>query len=133
MNPRPATILVVDDDLSSREVLALLLREEGYRVLEAADAAEALALLDREIALDVLLTDLQLPGASGRELAVETKARFRRAQVIFLSGMLTAPAPEEGVFLRKPAALDDILAAVRRATGEDGADDAADAPGPFRS
>jgi CheY-like chemotaxis protein len=130
MNPRPATILVVDDDLSSREVLALLLREEGYRVLEAADAAEALAQLDREITLDVLLTDVQLSGASGRELAAETKVRFRRARIIFLSGMIGAVDPEEGLFLRKPAALDDILAAVRRTLDEDAETEAS---GPFRS
>ena len=58
------TFLVVEDQESARESLAELLRGEGYEVHEAADGKAAIALVD-QLDLDVVLTDLTMPGADG--------------------------------------------------------------------
>ena len=108
-----ATVLVVEDDRSSREVVGLVLRGEGFRALEAASVAEALDLLAREMVLHVLVTDLHLPDGSGLTLAREVRARFARARVSFVSGALEAPSEEEGRFRRKPISLDELLDVVR--------------------
>ncbi|MCE4535740.1 response regulator [Pelomonas sp. P7] len=67
-------VLVVDDDPDVREVLGLLLEADGYRVRRAADAQSALAAIDEQPAMCVLL-DLEMPGMHGVELARELRAR----------------------------------------------------------
>ena len=61
------TVLVADDDGALRETLVEILRLSGYRVLQAADGEEALAVLSQE-SVDVLLLDLQMPGMDGVEV-----------------------------------------------------------------
>ena len=58
-------ILVVDDELSMREVLEIFLSTDGHEVLTAADGAKAIALLTEEDNLDLVITDLRMPGAHG--------------------------------------------------------------------
>jgi CheY-like chemotaxis protein len=67
-------VLVVDDDPDVREVLGLLLEADGYRVRRAADAASALAAIDEQPPMCVLL-DLEMPGMHGVDLARELRAR----------------------------------------------------------
>jgi CheY-like chemotaxis protein len=60
--PQPATVLVVDDDLMVREPIADYLREVGYQVLEAGDAQEAIDLVDHADHVDLVFSDVRMPG-----------------------------------------------------------------------
>src|ERR1051325_3190418 len=67
---RPLTVMVVDDDPGVRHLASAMLRRAGYTVIEASDAAEAERLADEQTsAIDVLLTDIVMPGIRGPELA----------------------------------------------------------------
>jgi CheY-like chemotaxis protein len=76
---------VVDDDSSVRELLADALRQEGHRVVEAENAPEALALLERG-RFDLLVTDLGMPGITGTELARRAKAGGNVGAVALITG-----------------------------------------------
>jgi len=81
------TILLVEDDHDVRTYVVEILRELHYRVLEAHDADSALAMVDRnDIRIDLLLTDVVLPGMNGQQLAEELKARQPGIRVLFMSG-----------------------------------------------
>ena len=69
----PHTILLVDDEFSFLEVLSLLLTQEGYETLTAADGEEALARL-RERRVDLVVTDYWMPGMNGLELCRQMQA-----------------------------------------------------------
>ena len=81
-----ARVLLVDDDHTTREVLAIHLEDAGYQVETAAGAAEALALLDAEPAFDALLTDLSMPGMDGLALIRTARQRFPGLQALLLTG-----------------------------------------------
>lgn len=78
-------VLIVEDDASVREALARMLRRHGYRIIDAPDAAAALAQSDRH-AVDVLLTDVVMPAMNGAELAARILARRPVVEVIYMSG-----------------------------------------------
>ena len=81
------TILLVEDDHDVRAYVVEILRDMHFRVLEAHDADSALGLLERDdVRLDLLLTDVVLPGMNGRQLAEEIKRRQPDARVLFMSG-----------------------------------------------
>jgi PAS domain S-box-containing protein len=81
------TILVVEDDHALRNYAADILRELGYRVVEAATGAEALEMLDREHSVDLLFTDIVMPGGmNGRDLAHEATSRRPGLKVLFTTG-----------------------------------------------
>ena len=80
-------MLVVDDDRSIREVLAYLLRDEGYQVDEAADGRAALAAIRRRHP-DVILVDLMMPGMDGWDLVRQYRERYgRRAAILVLTAV----------------------------------------------
>ncbi len=81
------TILVVEDDQDVREYVVELVRTLNYRVLSAADADGALAILDKRAEpVDFLLTDVVLPGINGRQLAEQVQARFPGMKILFMTG-----------------------------------------------
>lgn len=80
-----ATILFVDDDPCMREVMAMILTEEGYEVSTAADGFDALAQL-RGFVPDLLISDLQMPRMSGAEFLSVVRHRFPAIPVIAISG-----------------------------------------------
>ncbi|WP_284734587.1 hybrid sensor histidine kinase/response regulator [Sphingosinicella terrae] len=81
------TILVVEDDDDVRAYTVECLRELGYRVIEAHDGPSALRLLERqEEPLDLLFTDVVMPGMSGRELADAARERQPSLKVVYTSG-----------------------------------------------
>ncbi len=88
MSPRrPPTLLVVEDEPAVRNLVASTLRLDGYRLLLAASANEALRLVDQlDGPLDLLLTDAMMPGTSGIELAHELITRRPGLPVIVMSG-----------------------------------------------
>ena len=85
-----ARLLVVDDDDMIREVIAAQLEAAGFAVLPAASAAEALALLEAGEALDLILSDLSMPGMDGLTLIGETRRRRPGLPAVLLTGYATA-------------------------------------------
>jgi len=81
------TILVVEDDDEVREVAVSMLSELGYRVLKARDAGSALAIVESGIPIDLIFTDVMMPGAvRSPELARKAKQRLPGVAVLFTSG-----------------------------------------------
>jgi signal transduction histidine kinase len=84
---RGEAVLVVEDDEDIRATVAGMLEDFGYRVREAPDGAAGLALLEEAPELDLLITDMVLPGGmNGRDLAAEVERRFGVLKVLFMSG-----------------------------------------------
>ena len=83
---RGETILIVEDDDGVREYASEILRDLNYQVIEAKDSASALRLLEADRPFDLMLTDVVLPGVSGRVLADEVIRRRPGAKVIFMTG-----------------------------------------------
>jgi len=106
------TILVADDDRELRDLISTVLEEPGYTVLAAADGYEALRILV-ERAVDLLITDVKMPGISGFELARQAKLMRPRLHVIYLSGhdsmTKRTGGPTYGVLLRKPVRPAELL------------------------
>lgn len=81
------TVLVVEDDGEVRETVVAMLADLGYRVLQAEDAASALAVIQSGIAIDILFTDVVMPGTlKSPELARKAKERLPNIAVLFTSG-----------------------------------------------
>jgi len=81
------SILVVEDEADVRSYLVETLRDLNYRVQEAPDGAAALALYDsRPFRVDLLLTDVVMPGMNGRQLAREMQSRLSALKVLFITG-----------------------------------------------
>ena len=108
------TILVVEDDETVRELVLKVLAPLGTQVLVAGSAAEALAAA-AGTRIDVLLTDVSLPGASGTELATELRTEQPDLQVIYMTGwqehLALADIPE-GALLSKPFNLAELTRVV---------------------
>ena len=106
-------ILLVEDDDLIRGNTGEMLKEAGFVVVEAASAEEALMAL-QTAPVDVLVTDLNLPGASGRELAEKARALRPDAIVIFATGDPGAVANEiDCVVLPKPYNATALASAIR--------------------
>jgi CheY-like chemotaxis protein/HPt (histidine-containing phosphotransfer) domain-containing protein len=103
-NRKLPSVLIIDDDLVSREVMATVLTMSGYNVHTAAGGDESLAVLDTESFLpDVILMDTQMPGLSGTHLIQQLRARSG-ATIYAISGSHAPDAIVSGVdgFLLKP-------------------------------
>jgi CheY-like chemotaxis protein len=102
------TVLIVEDEVLVRLVLAEQLRDCGYRVLEAGNAVEAIAVLEADIGVDVLFTDVQMPGPQdGFGLVRWTRQHRPHIEVIVTSGHDRTAHPacdlrEEVPYVRKP-------------------------------
>jgi signal transduction histidine kinase len=94
------TVLLVDDDAAVRTVAAAMLDDIGYTVREANGGVAALAELDRDGAIDVLMTDLVMPEMNGAQLATMVTERWPHLPVIFVSGY--ADPLDEAWALRHP-------------------------------
>jgi CheY-like chemotaxis protein len=110
-------LLFIDDDWSVREMVCPTLKEQGYRVLSAANGAEALALLSqhaREVRL--VLTDLAMPVMDGTATLEALRVRFPDLPVIVMSGSLESDQERlpAGIaaFLPKPFPLDQLLTVI---------------------
>ncbi len=91
------TILLVEDDHDVRAYVVEILRELHYRVLEAHDAESAVTIVDRnDVKVDLLLTDVVLPGMNGRQLAEALKVRQTGIKVLFMSGYSRDTIVHEG-------------------------------------
>ncbi len=116
-----ATILLCEDDDAVRRVTERILRRFGYEVLAASEGAEAIGLLEgRAGAVDMLITDVVMPGMSGPELARSFQDDFRGTRILFVSGYTADhldPSDQLGEkveFLAKPYSSDALLQRVAR-------------------
>ncbi|MBU6507307.1 MAG: response regulator [Alphaproteobacteria bacterium] len=112
------TVLVVEDDAELRKMVAENLRSLGYRVLTAADAAAALALVEREPRVDLLFSDYSMPrGMLGDELARRVRRLKPGLKVLLTSGYAVAQQ-SSGVadfgLLQKPYRQDELARAIRQ-------------------
>lgn len=112
------TILVVDDEPSVREIATDRLRSEGYVVLEASSGPEALDVCTaHQCKIDLLLTDLIMPGMTGRMLADILSARCAGLGVIFMSGYIDDSRTEAMVqglnFIPKPLDWDRLKSMIK--------------------
>jgi len=108
-----ARVLLVEDEEGVRFALARGLRRRGYEVIEAATGAIAISLLQRQ-SIDVLVTDLTIPGTAGATVSSLARELQPRAVQILMSGDADHAArhQEDAAFLEKPFALDALVAAI---------------------
>jgi CheY-like chemotaxis protein len=112
------TVLVVEDNPGVQEVAGLLLDQLGYRVLHAPSAAAALQLLAADDAIDLVFTDVVMPGElDGLALARRVKQEYPDVAILLTSGYAKAwPTREAGLpILRKPYKLQSLARAIRAA------------------
>ena len=113
--PKQPTILVVDDEAGIRELIGKILRREHYRILEAGSAEEALALAQGQ-SIDLLITDVLLPGVPGPQLARRMQQALPGLKTLFISGFTGQEhLPAGARFLAKPFTLAALLQKVREA------------------
>jgi PAS domain S-box-containing protein len=113
------TVLVVEDDSAVRMLVIDVLKELGYRAIEAVDGNEALPFIESRARIDLLISDVGLPGLNGRQLAEIAIAARPNLKVLFITGY-AATAASRGDFLApgmemitKPFAIDDLAHKVR--------------------
>jgi two-component system cell cycle sensor histidine kinase/response regulator CckA len=112
------TIVVTEDDGAVRAFTSSCLRRAGHKVLEAADAAEALAIFrTHQAPIELLITDVVMPGLGGLELAERIRSLRPGTKVLFVSGYASRrrhPRVSGAAFLPKPYSPHDLNAAVQR-------------------
>ncbi|MEO9080360.1 MAG: PAS domain-containing protein [Rhodanobacter sp.] len=128
-SPSPAspsrTVLVVDDEAPIRELVMALLQDQGHRCLQAQDGLAGLQIATSpEHAIDLLITDVGLPGMNGRELAARARGLRPDLKVLFITGYASDATfdvdPNSGMeLLNKPFTLDELARRVRRLTRAD--------------
>jgi two-component system, cell cycle response regulator CpdR len=110
--PNAELALIVDDDDGVLETTAQILLDLGYFVLTAHHGLEALAALQKNSKISVLLTDIQMPGMGGEQLAEIAAALRPGIKVIFTSGCYRAPPNRP--FLSKPYRAADLIRVLAR-------------------
>jgi PAS domain S-box-containing protein len=114
---RSETILLVEDERSVRTLVQRLLEVEGYVVITADSAEDALVVADREADIDLVLTDMVMPGMNGRELMEQLERERPGMKVVYTSGYFDDRAsPAKGApFLQKPYTHQALARTVREA------------------
>jgi CheY-like chemotaxis protein len=114
------TVLVVDDEPTIRMLIGDTLSELGYRAIEVADAASGLKVLESDVDIDLLITDVGLPGGmDGKEMADAARAKRRRIKVLFITGYAENAAITNGRLepgmevMSKPFSMDKLAARIR--------------------
>ena len=126
MNPRPATVFIVDDDDAVRSSLRLLLKSVGLQATAFPSARDYLAAWDPDQP-GCLVLDVRMPGMSGLELQEELNRRGAIVPVIFITGHGDIPMAVEAMqhgafdFLQKPFRDQDLIDRIQKATERDAA------------
>jgi PAS domain S-box-containing protein len=117
------TVLVVEDDTAVRLLIGEVLRELGYSCLEAGDSQAALPLLASNVRMDLMITDVGLPGMNGRQLAEIAREHRPDLRILFVTGY-AEHATERSRFLApgmqmmtKPFTLDSLAVRIRAMIG----------------
>jgi PAS domain S-box-containing protein len=118
--PGTEIILLVEDEPAVRLLTQHILRTHGYTVHEAEDGVQALDLIRRSaLHIDLLVTDLVMPGMNGKDLAGRLRGHFGALKVIYMSGYSDEPpavgdeAQCQTTFLQKPFSPEDLIRTVR--------------------
>jgi CheY-like chemotaxis protein len=114
---RGETVMVVEDADALRDLTRRILSEAGYQVVEARNGVQAVRILARQGPVDLLLSDIVMPGMSGRDLALRLREKDPEIPILFMSGY-TDDALLGGDFpttrlLSKPFDAEQLLRAVR--------------------
>ena len=125
-NPREAirggneTVLLVEDDASILSLAGKMLERFGYRVLTAESPADALNIAGKhEDGIDLLVTDVVMPGSNGRDLSEKLLSLYPRLKTIFMSGYTADIIANHGVledgvdFVNKPFSMEELAGKVR--------------------
>ncbi len=117
----PLTVLIVEDESLISHLVADWLNDRGFAVHEAASGDEALAYIDHGGPVDVMFTDVNLPGSiDGAELATQVRARRPELPIVYASGRCNAgdiaPLVSRSVFVPKPYDPADVCSLLQRLT-----------------
>ncbi len=117
--PEP-TILVVEDGEAVRKMICAMLAQNGYHCFEAADGPEALGMLRGMGGVNLVLTDMMMPGMNGAELAKAISKDYPHIRIVFMSGysddsLIRTPNGAAGLFLAKPFTASALTETVRMA------------------
>ena len=119
-DPHP-TVLVVDDEPVIRELVSMLLEDEGYIVRQAADGLDALQEVEGD-GIDLVLTDIKMPRLDGASLARRLCSREHAVPVVLMSAVIPAADLPDVPFLRKPFAPDHLTQVIAEALAGNGRD-----------
>jgi CheY-like chemotaxis protein len=115
--PTARTILLAEDEALLRELGETILSQAGYKVVTAAGADELRKLVAESPAqVDLLLTDVLMPGLGGQELVVLAKQRWPRIRVLYMSGYSTEDLKDldhDAAFLQKPFTPSELMDKVK--------------------
>jgi hypothetical protein len=113
------TVLVVEDEPVVRGVILEMLGEQGYRSLQAVDGPSGLKILRSDARIDLLVTDVGLPGINGRQLADQAREMRPDLRILFITGYAESVAMSEGFLqpgmemITKPFDLDHLAQRIR--------------------
>jgi CheY-like chemotaxis protein len=113
-------ILVVEDDLDTRDLLSELLEIHGHEIATAGESQEALSVLSKQPDIDLLITDVSLPGMSGIELASAAKSLQPQIGILVCSGygeQQFDSLPFAVEWVQKPIEMESFIAAVEQFPG----------------
>jgi CheY-like chemotaxis protein len=121
LGPAPAgeTVLVIEDEQMVRELVVSVLHDLNYAALEAVDGPSGLKILQSEARIDLLVTDIGLPGMNGRQLAEAARERRPDLKILFITGYAENAAITGGFLvpgmemMTKPFAVDALAARIR--------------------
>jgi CheY-like chemotaxis protein len=121
---RPRTVLLVEDDPQVREVARTMLEGAGHRVIEAESTEDAIEQFGGMESLDLLVSDLTMPGMSGFELFDRLAERLPSLRVVFISGSASAADLETSArkgapLLEKPFSADTLASTIREVLSSD--------------
>jgi DNA-binding response OmpR family regulator len=114
----PPVVLLIEDDAAVRDIVCRLLQVHGYEVL-CAESGEAALDIERTARVDLVVSDVILPGRDGFQVVAEIRRRSPHVSACFISGQfdvtmaMTAGLPADTLVLRKPFALMDLLRLVQ--------------------
>ena len=117
-------VLLVEDDPAVRMLVLDVLEELGYRAHQAGDAKTALALLESDLRIDLLVTDVGLPGMNGRQLAEIAREQRAGLRVLFMTGYAQMAAERQGFLdtgmdmIAKPFSIDLLANKIRQMIGQ---------------
>lgn len=118
--PMPKTILVVENELRTRQLIAYLLREEGYEVDEADDGVSALRILERKV-VDLIICDVVMPRLNAFEVLEYIKSLSLSTSIILITGypyLLTEKGLGDLTCFMKPFNMYDLLHKVKDMLGQ---------------
>ena len=115
------TVLVVEDDAVTRHAAVAMIGDAGFSVREATNGNDAIRILDREVGIRVVVTDIDMPfGIDGIKLAACVHRRWPGVGIVITSGKVRPKAgdvPAQGRFVRKPYSEEQVIEAIRAVLG----------------